>query len=130
MIEHSSGAELPDWAARFVTPAQLAKLGYRQLWLRVLCAEQMPLTSVQTLLVHTLALFMDAETGRCWVSLATLERASKLGRSTVKKALDELEGGGFLQRVSGAPLRRPNAYTAALPAVDPQRPACPPPPPR
>ena len=71
-----------------------------------------------------LSTHMDRNGGSCFPSITTIQRESGLGRSTVCRALDELERTGFVKRLRGG-RGRPTHYiatsaTAGL-ALVPQR---------
>ena len=76
------------------------------------------------LVAHTLSTHMDRNGGSCFPSITTIQRESGLGRSTVCRALAELERAGFVQRLRGG-RGRPTRYVATSPtaglALVPQR---------
>lgn len=71
----------------------------------------------QKAVLFALAVFAD-EDGMCWPSLSTIARTASSSRSTVKKALAELDDLGLLSRevnkASSARLHKPTLYTLNL----------------
>jgi predicted ArsR family transcriptional regulator len=82
------------------------------------------LGSSARLVAFVLSTHMDRNGGSCFPSITTIQREAKLGRSTVCRALDELERSKLLERARGGrgrPTRyRATSATAGL-AVVPQR---------
>jgi DNA-binding transcriptional MocR family regulator len=63
---------------------------------------------------HVLSTHMDRNGGSCFPSLTTIARESGLARSTVCKALNELEVAKLIQRDRGGP-KRSTRYLATSP---------------
>jgi DNA-binding transcriptional MocR family regulator len=76
------------------------------------------------LVALVLSMHMDRNGGSCFPSLTTLARESGLGRSTVVRALAQIEEAGLIQRVGGSH-GKPTRYQARSPTtgllVVPQR---------
>jgi len=71
-----------------------------------------------------MAAYADFQTGRCWVSTATLSADTGLSYNTVAAALDELQHAGTLILEAAAKGRRAPTYTLVIESrtsVDPQQ---------
>lgn len=77
------------------------------------------ITSSGVLVLTALAHFHNQETGRCNPSIARIAQRTKLGRSTIKRAIRELSDAGLLKviyqkdRYKGAVKNHPNTYILA-----------------
>jgi len=110
--------QLPAWIDNTViSDGQLALSGKAR-WVKVMLSNGMPLTAPDRLVLLVLATYLD-ESGRCWPSLTTIQRASQLARSTVVESLQWLDELGVLQRDQGGP-GRVTRYEACYPSRDPR----------
>lgn len=72
------------------------------------------LTPKARLVAFVLSTHMNARGGQCFPALSTIARETGLARSTVQRALDELEDARYLARLSGGP-KLANRYRALIP---------------
>ena len=84
-------------------------------WRGLITGSELPWTARLVALV--LSTHMNRNGGSCHPSLTTIAQESGLGRSTVCRALAELERSRFLRRDPGGPPKRPTRYRASSPTA-------------
>jgi hypothetical protein len=88
-------------------------------WRGLIIESELP--SPAKLVALVLSTHMDRDGGSCFPSLTTIAQESGLGRSTVCRALDQIEGAGLIERVRGGTVRggspRLTRYRATSPTA-------------